>query len=306
MKKLTASGLCAFLLTLMLTACGGQSSTSPNGASSESSAAAGEEKAVLAELNAKTAPQFRAYAFTKNGAQIKYNLFGPSGMAIGKKYPLVVFLGATAGASQEASPTLPYGALVWGASENQAKNPCFVLVPQFSAEELNAAPNKSAALAMLPALIEEVATRNPVDSKKIYIAGQGAGGAAAMQLDSDRPGLFAASLFVDCQPEGASLAKLVKTPFIFFATGPDSKAAASMKGIEEACRKGGAGYTTATWSALLPTQTQEDMVATMLEKNAPVNLFTFEEAVVENSAREAFNAWRLDAARNWLFTKALK
>lgn len=299
MKKLLFPGLCAFFLTLALTACGDRPATLPAGEADSGNGA--PQEAALAELRAKTAPQFRPYTFTSNGGEIKYNLYGPTGMGIGKKYPLVVFLADAVESVGGASGQLPYGALVWAGPESQAANPCFVLAPQLSAADLTRLSGKSGALAMLPAMIDEVAKRNPIDSKRIYIAGQGLGGSAAMHLNIAGPDIFAASLFVDCGQEGMALDKLVREPFIIFANAGNAQATASMKAIEEACRKAGVSYATAAWDPQLPLQNQEDMVATMLEKKAPVNLFSFEGGKAANAS----DAWRLAQARNWLFTKSL-
>lgn len=298
MKKLTVTVLGAFFLTLGLTACGDRGSTLPEtGASQEAKAPQGEE-AALAELRTKTAPQFRTSTFTRKGGEISYSLYGPTGMAIGKKYPLVVYLGEDAASTAE----LPYGALVWASPESQAANPCFVLAPQLSAAKSQNSSGKSGQLAMLTAVIEKVVAGNPVDASKIYAVGQAGGGAAAMELAGVRKGLIAACLFVDCQPGKNILNKLVSKPFIFFANAEATETAASMGALEEACRKQGVSYTTAEWSPRLPVAQQEDMVSTMLEKNAPVNLFTFESAPGNSGA---YDAWRLEQARNWLFTKTL-
>lgn len=270
---------------------------------------------VLQKLIKEVAPTFKQFEFVaRSGKTMAYNLFTPRDIKKGEKYPLVIFMAdaTTPGPDVKKPLTQGYGALVWATPEFQAKNPCYVLVPQFSGVAVDDTYQKTEEVDMVAQLIKDFSATNPVDSKRIYATGQSMGGMISMFLNVEYPDLFAASLFVDCHWGMVQAQVLVQHKFIFITAGNKGKSVASVEAIEKACREMGKSYTTASWSAKLPQATQDEVAQTMLDKRAPINLFNFEEGTVlpENGKGSehmySFDyAYKLAPVLQWIFEQKL-
>lgn len=258
------------------------------------------------------APQFEQleYKDAQTGITMKYNLYTPKKMDKSKKYPLVLFIAdaSTPGADATKPLTQGYGALIWATAESQAKNPCYVLVPQFSGVAVNDAYQKTDEVDVAVRLLNSVVADKNIDSKRLYTTGQSMGGMISMYYNVAYPDLFAASIFVDCHWDNGTFNQLVKHKFVYFIAGDEGKAAKCLEPIEEAARKEGVQYVYAAWSAQLPEERQSELAQVMLDKGAPVNLFQFEAKTVlpaDGKGSEhmySFDyAYKVTAVRDWLF-----
>lgn len=270
--------------------------------------------ATLTALIQSTARKFTQLEFRGEKANLSYNLFIPPNLEGSKKYPLVLFMGDASTVGTDARTPLKqgYGALVWATDEAQSKNPCFVLVPQFSDVAVNDQYQQTPEVEGVLELLRHVASLYPVDTSRIYATGQSMGGMISMLYNIDDPGIFAASLFVDCHWDSAGFNKLVHHPFVMIYAGDKGKAFASMEAIQNACREQGVAYTWSEWSARLPLAEQDALAQTMLDKGQPVNLFGFENGTVlpENGEGSEHmysfdHAYQLTPVREWLFTHSL-
>lgn len=270
---------------------------------------------TLQAMIKNVAPEFKQLEYTdaQTGKTMKYNLYTPKNISAGKKYPLVLFIAdaSTPGDNVTLPLTQGYGALVWATPESQAKNPCYVLVPQFSGVAVNDSYEHTDEVDIAVRLLNSVVAANPVDSNRLYTTGQSMGGMISMYYNVTYPDLFAASIFVDCHWDTATFDSLVKHKFVYFIAGNEGKAYKCIEPIEEAARKEGVQYTYAEWSAKLPEARQSELAAVMLEKGAPVNLFEFEPKTVlpdDGKGSEhmySFDyAYRITAVRDWLFKQS--
>lgn len=266
--------------------------------------------AALQGLIQSVRPKFEEAEFTgQNGQKLDYWLFKPSELKPGQKYPLVLFMAdASTPGRADSALTQGYGALLWATPESQAKHPCFVLVPKFTAVAVNDAYERTPEVDLALELVEHLAGAGQVDKSRLYATGQSMGGMISMYFAINHPEVFAACLFVDCHWDAGQFDKLVQQNFIFITAGDNGRAAASVKAIEEAARKKNRSYTTASWSAKLPQATQDELAATMLEKGAPINLFNFESGTVLPEGGKGSEhmysfdyAYRLTPVRDWLF-----
>lgn len=267
---------------------------------------------VLQKMIADLVPKFQQgeFADPKTGQLLRYSLFRPANMKAGEKYPLVLFMAdaSTAGDYPQLPLVQGYGALVWATEAAQKKNPCFVLVPQFSGVAVNDAYERTAEVDTLIPLVEKLADEYAIDQRRIYATGQSMGGMISMYLNIAYPEAIAASFFVDCHWDSSKFQELVKQNFIFTAAGDKGKAFAEIEPIEDAARKCGRSYTYTSWSAKLPQEEQDAQANVMLEKGAPINIFNFEPGTVlpeDGKGSEhmySFDyAYRLTPAREWLF-----
>lgn len=271
--------------------------------------------AVLQKLITDIVPKFSQARFEKDGLALDYNLFVPENMEAGKKYPLVMFIAdaSTPGADTKKPLTQGYGALLFATPESQKTNPCFVLVPQFSGVAVNDDYQHTTEADLIPDLLKKIATENNVDTSRLYSTGQSMGGMLAMYYNINNPGIFAASLFVDCHWDTTGFDQLVETPFIFFYAGTNGKAWQMKEALENAARKMGKSYTWSEWSARLPLKEQDQLALTMLDKKQPVNIFGFENGTVlpENGKGSEHmysfdHVYQIAPVRNWLFLHSLE
>ncbi len=261
-------------------------------------------------------PKFQQFVYNvpDTNDSIAYNLYVPKNIEEGKEYPLVLFVAdaSTVDKAVTVPLTQGYGALVWATEESQAKNPCFVLVPQMSRGATDDSYNHSPQVDQLIGLVKQIAADYPVDNNRLYSTGQSMGGMMAMYYDVAYPDLFAASIFVDSHWAESTFSELVKHKFVWFIAGDGGKAYPKLKPLEEAAENEGISYTFAEWSAKLPENQQNELASTMLVKGAPVNIFEFEKGSVlpegmTNGIDHMYSfdyAYKISAVRDWLFLQS--
>ena len=268
--------------------------------------------ATLQTMIKEVLPKFKQaeYKDPTTGKTMQYNLFTPANAQSGKKYPVVMFIADASTANKDVTAPLSqgYGALIWAVDSLQAKNPCYVLVPQFTGVAVNDAYEHSDEVDIAARLLKKVATDKNADTNRLYATGQSMGGMISMYYNVAYPDLLAASIFVDCHWDPATFDELVKHKFIFFIAGDEGKAYADLKPLETAAEKEGVQYTFAEWSAKLPETTQNGLAGVMLEKGAPINIFEFETGSVLPDGVEAPDhmysfdyAYKIPSVRDWLF-----
>jgi predicted peptidase len=127
-----------------------------------------------------------------------YRLFVPAPLAPDARYPLVMWLHGAGGAGDDNRKQIEgdqiAGTRIWTSKENQAKYPAFVLVPQspgaWGPDE--GEPGKEAMMAV--EIIQALKSEFPIDSGRVYVAGQSNGGIGTWSLITERPDLFAAAI----------------------------------------------------------------------------------------------------------------
>jgi predicted peptidase len=152
-----------------------------------------------------------------------YRLFVPPGYDKAHKYPLIVWLHGASGIgsdnlAQIQGDQIP-GTRTWTNPETQAKHPAFVLVPQANqpwdpyacriATSERADPNLSEQLVLVLGILDSLKVEFPIDSKRIYVAGQSIGAFGTWCLITNKPDLFAAAITL-CGGGNADLAANAK------------------------------------------------------------------------------------------------
>lgn len=270
---------------------------------------------VLQAMIRDILPQFRQAEFKDSitGKTMHYNLFAPKNPVPGKKYPLVLFIAdaSTPGNDITRPLTQGYGGLIWATKESQAKNPCFVLVPQFSGVAVNDAYEHTDEVDIVIRMLKNIVAKNNIDQTRLYTTGQSMGGMISMYYNVAYPDVFAASIFVDSHWDTGVFPELARHKFVYFIAGDKGKAYADIQPLETAAENEGIRYTFAEWSAKLPESQQSAIAADMLEKGAPVNLFQFEPGSVLPSDGKGSEhmysfdyAYKITAVRDWLFRQS--
>ena len=268
--------------------------------------------AVLQAMIKAEVPEFKQLEYTDatTGKTMKYNLFSPKNADASRNYPLVLFMAdaSTPGEDPTTPLTQGYGALVWATDTWQAKNPCYVLVPQYSGVAVNDAYEHTDEVDMVIRLLKGIVADKNVDANRLYTTGQSMGGMISMYYNITYPDLFAASLFVDCHWDTDKFGELARHKFTYVTAGKNGSSFGNIKALEEAAEKDGIRYEYETWSAKLPQAEQDSLASAMLAKGAPVNIINFTpKSVLPDDGKGSEHmysfdyAYKLTPVCEWLF-----
>lgn len=267
---------------------------------------------VLQAMIKAEVPEFKQliYSDSVTGKTLKYNLYVPKNVDASKQYPLVLFMAdaSTPGESFTTPLTQGYGALVWATSEWQAKNPCYVLVPQYSGVAVNDAYEHTDEVDMVIRLLKNIVADNNVDSDRLYTTGQSMGGMISMYYNITYPDIFAASVFVVCHWDTNKFGELAQHKFTYVTAGKNGSSFGNIQALEAAAQKDGVKYEYATWSAKLPQTEQDSLATALLAKGAPINIINFTpKSVLPDDGKGSEHmysfdyAYKLTPVREWLF-----
>lgn len=267
---------------------------------------------TLQALIKNVAPKFKQFEYKdkETGKSLKYNLYSPQDSNSNKQYPLVLFMAdaSTPGTDSTRPLSQGYGALVWATDESQAKNPCYVLVPQFSGVAVNDAYEHTEEVDMVIRLLRNIVNKNNIDSDRLYTTGQSMGGMISMYYNITYPDLFAASIFVDCHWDTDKFGELAKHTFTFVTAGKNGSSFGNVLALEKAADKDGVKYEYSTWSAKLPQAEQDSLAQAMLSKGAQINIINFTpKSVLPDDGKGSEHmysfdyAYKLSPIREWLF-----
>lgn len=268
---------------------------------------------VLQSLIKTEVPKYKQLKFYDEvtGDTIDYNLFIPKDYDPSTKYPLLLFMadGSTTKKEVTAPLTQGYGALEFVTDGDQQRHPSFVLVPQFQDEVVvNDTFYVSKHVGSVVRLMRNLQQQYNIDSNRLYTTGQSTGGMISFYLNINYPDLFAASLFVSSQWDTTKMASFGGKKFFYIVAGGDEKAPKGMAALGKVLDQNEAEYHSATWSARLSQEEQEDSVKTLLAKGGNIYFVTFttgsvlSETAGGNEHMCSFDyAYKLQTVRDWLF-----
>lgn len=250
------------------------------------------------------------YKDETTGQTMSYNLSIPKDYDKDNSYPLVLFIAdaSTAGKEVKAPLTQGYGGVIWVTDEEQAKHPCFVLVPQYTSKAVNDDFETSDEVEMTIRLLEYITSQYNIDQNRLYTTGQSMGGMMSMYFNISHPDLFAASIFVGCQWDTSKMQHFAQDHFFYIVAAGDEKAPKGMAALQEVLEKENAKISSGEWSAKLPQAEQEENVQKLLSEHNNINFIVFSKGSVlpENGPRNehmcSFDyAYKLATVRDWLF-----
>lgn len=255
MFKKTLALLLAAVMVCSLAACGNSSSqgettqstdnvsvqeqtetadTASTSESTDTASAIGTVANTLAEdedtLIATYADKFeqKTYSDSESGLSITYNLYLPEGYDASGSYPMVVFIGDSSCAGNNATVSLTQGrgGLVWATEEWQSVYPTIVAVPTYPKTILDdhGSYTTTEYVELTKRYIDYMSNEYAVDTNRIYGTGQSMGCMTTLILASEYPGLYAACMFVDGQWDISTLTGLEDQTFVYFAAEDDTNA----------------------------------------------------------------------------------
>jgi predicted peptidase len=259
--------------------------------------------------------EFRQYEFK----DIRYSLFTPKDYNASKQYPLVMFIGDASTNSDDPFVSLAQGigGVIWATPQEQAKHPCFVLVPQIpygtqmTRDDYTASPQ----LETIKELLDDIVHRYSVDTDRIYITGQSQGCMVACELNVRYPDFFAASLLVSGQwnPETMAATLTKKKLFIALSEG-GPKEFPGMNAVAAALEAAGAHVARACLNARNSKEQLNADVNALVATNANILYAIYDEkTVLPDDGKEYpriahhHRGWEItydiEAVRDWLFSQ---
>ena len=277
--------------------------------------AAGEQP-TLEQMIAETAPAFelRSYEDAETGVTLQYYLFSPAGGA--DTYPLIQFIpdASVVGAGTEAVLTQGWGGLIWASAYEQAKHPCYVLVPVFSEVVVDDNFNVSAQVTAEKNLLSELCTTLPIDPGRLYTTGQSMGGMTSFHLNLTYPDLFTASLFVGSQWDTTIMQPMEDKRFFYIVAAGDAKASAGQADLKAVFDADGVPYASGEWSAQEDEAAQSQLAQALVDQGQAANFVTFEAGSTLADGQGAGKAgehmtsfdyaYKIESVRDWLFAQS--
>ncbi len=271
---------------------------------------------ALLAMVASTKDKFVQKVFNDNqtGKTLEYNLYIPEGYNEGESYPLMMFIGDASTAGKDVSYPLSHciGALIWATEEEQAKHPCFVLVPQYTTVTVRDNFGTTYEVEMTIRLIEALCEEYSIDKARRYTTGQSMGGMMSMYFNLAHPKFFAASLYAGCQWDTSKMGGFADDSFVYAVSAGDERASKGMAALIKVFEEEGASFSMAEWSAQLPEEEQRERTLELLAEGNSDNFIIFTkgstlpEGVEGMEHMTSFNfIYKLSAVRDWIFSRSL-
>lgn len=290
---------------------GGRGGNGGNGGGMASAEPDEELLAILAQVQDKY--QLLSYTDEASGITLQYYLYTPEGCQEDAEYPLIMFIpdSRAAGRDPETSLTIGWGSVVWATPEEQAKHPCFVLIPIFTETVVDDNFSTSDQIDVAVSIIHHLTQTYSIDESRLYTTGQSMGGMTSFHLNVKYPDLFAASLFVGSQWDNSILDVLESDTFFYIVSAGDEKASTGQSGLMTVFDQDGVGYSHGEWSAQDDAQTQAQAVQALIDQGYSANFVTFTagttlpEGMYGSEHLTSFDyAYKLETVRDWLFAQS--
>ena len=280
--------------------------------------AAGGSSIATSGVRNLVVDEFQPRSFTDpaTGGALKYNLFVPRDYDPSARYPLVLFMHDLSVTSDIQDQTLVQGlgAVVWARPEEQARNPCFVLAPQFDVQvvddQSNVDPQGLLVVPLLAALQQEFS----IDAGRLYTTGQSGGGMLCIALDIAHPDLFAASLLVACQWDTAKVDPMAGQHLFIIVSQEDDKAFPGQNAITDRLETLGASVHRAVWNGGWSDVEFDAACAVLRAQGAQMNYAALAAGTVlpAGASTECASAHRatwpiaytIRGVRDWLFAQS--
>ena len=274
-----------------------------------------DSDSVFVALKQVTLSKFKQLTFKdeQTGKTMAYNLLIPEVAEAGEKLPLVLFMAdaSTAGKEVTAPLTQGYGALEFASDRDQQQHPSFVLVPQYTDWAVQDDWSTTDEVEMTIRLLDAVCREYNVDTNRLYTTGQSMGGMMSFYFNITHPDLFAASLFVSSQWDTSKMQDFGKKKFFYIVAGGDQKAYGGMQDLAKVLKKNNARVDSASWSAKLPNQEQEQLAEELIARGGNINFIVWEKGTVFPESGQGMEhmasfdyAYKLAPVRDWLFKQS--
>lgn len=251
----------------------------------------------------------------KTGETLKYNLFIPKNYDRNKSYPLVVFISdrGSNGESYEMPLIQGIGGVIWATASEQAKHPCFVLVPQYPCQIVFDDFTTTAHVGMTVDLINYIANQYNIDKNRIYTTGQSQGCMTSIEMGIRYPEMFAGMLLVAGQWDTSRVPVLVHNNIWIVVSEGDPKAFPGMNDITASLEAAGAKISRATWDGHASPEEFTANAKKMITEgnNIKYTVIRLDKVIpadlVQDRIKHHTYTWQvvynIEALRDWLFSQ---
>ena len=317
----------ALLITVTIVSACSTDTSSSSGTSSSASAVsssataasgldAGLETTPVSTLSKEVGSKFTQATYTdaKTGKTLPYNIFLPEGYDPSKKYPLVLYIGDSSLVGKAVTtPLSQYGALIWASPQEQAKHQAIVVVPEYpevTIDDNNGSQTTTQWINTTTGLVSHIQQTKSVDSARMYATGQSMGAMMSLYMAAQNPDLFAAEYFVSGQWDISEIQGLTKSKFFYVTAAGDTKATTGQSEVKQMLAAAKVPYASGTWDATWNSDQTAAASTQLFAQHATDYFVTFKAGTVLQANPSAGSmehmasfepAYRLTAARNWLF-----
>jgi len=265
----------------------------------------------------KTVASFSKHEFIdpSSGKTLKYNLFIPRNYDPRQSYPLVLFIHDAGVISKDLLTTLiqGLGAVIWAMPAEQAKQPCFVLAPQFLQVIVNDDSEHSHEIDVTVKLIRSLIDRYSIDENRLYTTGQSMGCMASIAMLIKYPGFFTASLLVAGQWDPQEMAVLINEKMWIVVSEGDQKAFPGMNASLDLLEANGAKVSRAFWNGQADRTEFSTLADKMIAEGSNINYTVFLKGTVvppglpDTGIQNHLHTWKIayeiEPLRGWLFSQ---
>ena len=126
----------------------------------------GALQAILEEVQDKY--QLLIFTDPETDFEMQYELFVPEDYSPENTYPMIMFIPDSRAAGREPafSLTIGWGGVIWATAQDQAKHPCFVLIPVFTETVVNDSFNTSEQIDTAVRLIGSLTQTYAIDTTR--------------------------------------------------------------------------------------------------------------------------------------------
>lgn len=245
------------------------------------------------------------------GDVLSYNIYIPFDYTPTKHYPMMVFISDSTSVGTDVRKPVDnsFGAAIWATDAAQAKDPCFVVVPNYPENTMDKGIGIISRYGDMTArLIESVARKYNVDATRIYGAGEDMGASMLVYIAAGDTDMFNTLLLNSDSSYTFDLTGLEDNRFIYFACEGDTAAIEHQQRVKAAMLERGIEYGELSGlDAEAPVEELNYSAAQMLEKDYDRNFVTWRSGTVglslsggEHRASYRFG-YKIDVIRDWIF-----
>lgn len=266
--------------------------------------------------------QYFTYAFTDTAgeaAQLDYALYVPAAYEGGASLPLITYIPDSTYVGKSISNVVKAaGPVNWATDEKMSETPAFFLTFAFK-ETSSDIYTEGAEGAQIVPVIESVVEDYGIDEDRLYLTGQSMGGITDFALNDAYPEMFAATVYVGCQPGDEvgdeMYERLIASgafagqKFVYIASRMDEKAPYGQDDVEKVLIQKGVAYKKLYDLDHTDAAALDDLVRAALEEGYSCNLFGFKQLTSSgNGAAEHMQSFKycyaIDAIFDWLMAQS--
>lgn len=250
------------------------------------------------------------YTDPETGCTLPYSIYLPENYDESKEYPLVFFVADASANGDDPTRNLTQGngAIVWATPEEQAKNECIVVSPQYTntlIDSIGALVTDdnvwSDGLTLVSNFLHYVIDEYSVDENRIYGTGQSQGCMTNIALSDREPDLFAAQFLVAGQWNVEEMSAMKDKNLWIVVCEGDTKAYPGMNAATENWESLGASVARSDlWDSTSTPEQFDELVKETEAQDCRINYTVFEGG---NHTYTWSVAYNIEGIRDWLFAQ---